>query len=224
AFSIFAETGQKYQYSWTPFLGLSNPFAPNPVTTTPVTTSYVLTVIDDCGTTTTDTVVVTVGTPPVVTTNVSPAFASLNNGAVGLNISGGTAPFTYLWSNGATTDSVSGLAPGSYSVTVSDARGCSVVVTARVDDKTGIEDLGISNLLIYPNPSSGIVNVEMKLNSADKVSLGVYDMNGRQLFETSSEVTASWNRSIDLSRLAAGVYMLKVTTSRGNSYQRITLE
>ncbi|TAE53121.1 MAG: hypothetical protein EAZ89_07735, partial [Bacteroidetes bacterium] len=33
AFSIFAETGQKYQYSWTPFLGLSNPFAPNPVTT-----------------------------------------------------------------------------------------------------------------------------------------------------------------------------------------------
>lgn len=39
-------------------------------------------------------------------------------------VSGGTAPYSYLWSNSATTPSVSGLTASSYSVTVTDANGC----------------------------------------------------------------------------------------------------
>ncbi|MCX6269404.1 MAG: T9SS type A sorting domain-containing protein, partial [Bacteroidetes bacterium] len=42
------------------------------------------------------------------------------NGAVTTNVTGGTAPYTYLWSNGATTSSLTGIGAGTYSVTVSD--------------------------------------------------------------------------------------------------------
>jgi hypothetical protein len=49
-----------------------------------------------------------------------------NNGSIVVNVSGGTAPHTYLWSNGATTNAIYSLAPGTYSVTVTDADGCSV--------------------------------------------------------------------------------------------------
>lgn len=46
------------------------------------------------------------------------------------NVTGGTAPYTFKWSNGETTDSVSDLSAGTYTVTATDAGGCSV--TAQV--------------------------------------------------------------------------------------------
>lgn len=54
-----------------------------------------------------------------------------SNGAINLNVSGGLAPYTYLWSNGATTQDVSGLSAGTYTVTVTDSRGCTNVNTYK---------------------------------------------------------------------------------------------
>jgi len=48
-----------------------------------------------------------------------------NGGGLTLTISGGQAPYSILWSNGATGTSLSGLTAGGYSVTVTDANGCS---------------------------------------------------------------------------------------------------
>ncbi|WP_444542647.1 HYR-like domain-containing protein, partial [Flavobacterium orientale] len=54
----------------------------------------------------------------------SPGCSGGQTGSINLNVSGGTAPYTYLWSNGATTQNVSNLAPGNYSVVVKDSFGC----------------------------------------------------------------------------------------------------
>mgnify|MGYP000110479210 CR=1 FL=1 len=53
------------------------------------------------------------------------------NGSVNITPAGGRGAYTYLWSNGATTQDVSGLAPGTYSVTVS-SNGCSVGASYNV--------------------------------------------------------------------------------------------
>ena len=45
-----------------------------------------------------------------------------------VSASGGTAPYTYLWSNGQTGDSTTGLGSGTYSVTVTDLNGCSSTI------------------------------------------------------------------------------------------------
>ncbi len=56
-----------------------------------------------------------------------------NDGTATAQPTGGTANFQYLWSNGATTQSITGLAPGSYTVVVTDANGCSAVQTVTVN-------------------------------------------------------------------------------------------
>ncbi len=48
----------------------------------------------------------------------------VNSGAIDLEISGGTEPYSINWSNGATTEDITQLAPGNYFVQVTDARGC----------------------------------------------------------------------------------------------------
>ena len=62
------------------------------------------------------------------------------NGQVSVNVEGGTAPFTYVWSNGATSSSISNLGAGTYSVTVTDFSGCTTECTGTLQALAGIGD------------------------------------------------------------------------------------
>lgn len=59
-----------------------------------------------------------------VTVGVTPETCIQANGTATASISGGTAPYTYAWSNGATTQTTTGLSYGYYTVTVTDINGC----------------------------------------------------------------------------------------------------
>lgn len=66
--------------------------------------------------------------PPVnnltIASNTAAAICTAHNGSISITLSGGTQPYTYLWTTGATTQNISGLAPGTYRVTVTDASQC----------------------------------------------------------------------------------------------------
>lgn len=86
---------------------------------------YTVTVRDvTTGCIATDNVTVLQIQPPVVT--LAPANASCaaaSDGSIALTVVSGVQPLTFLWSNGETTEDINGLAPGNYSVDVSDACG-----------------------------------------------------------------------------------------------------
>jgi hypothetical protein len=55
------------------------------------------------------------------------------NGAIDISVTGGKAPYKFLWNNGATTEDISGLLPGTYNLTVTDANGCSIKESYTID-------------------------------------------------------------------------------------------
>ena len=69
---------------------------------------------------------------PEITLTPSDANCYNNNGTVALDIAGGAAPFTYMWSNGATIEDLDSLSANTYSVTVTDGNGCQAFGSADV--------------------------------------------------------------------------------------------
>ncbi len=58
-----------------------------------------------------------------------------NHGEIDITVSGGTAPYRFKWNNGSTTEDITGLTSGRYSVLITDANGCQDIVTADVEEK-----------------------------------------------------------------------------------------
>ncbi len=94
--------------------------------------TVVLTVTDVNGNVSTCSATITVTTDPLVITELSsPVYQcgynvtcnGASNGSVELEVIGGCLPYTYNWSNGATTEDLSGIQSGTYEVTVTDANG-----------------------------------------------------------------------------------------------------
>jgi hypothetical protein len=74
------------------------------------------------------------GEPPFTNASALGNVACSNNdGAVSLTTTGGTPSFTYLWSNGATTPTLSNVPPGNYAVTVTDSKGCTISSSTTVE-------------------------------------------------------------------------------------------
>lgn len=81
-----------------------------------------------------------------------------SNGLVNLAVSGGTLPYTFLWSNGATTQNLSNIAEGIYTITVTDDNGCTALDTAVVP-LLGLINLSIDSTLnpLCNGDSTGVI-------------------------------------------------------------------
>lgn len=129
-------------------------------------------------------------------TNVSCAGAA--NGAVDLTVSGGTPGYNYLWSNGVTTQDVSGLSGGTYTVVITDSKGCNAANTAVVNEGTP--------LVITAN----VTNVACNGNNTGVIDITV---NGGV-----TPYTFAWSNSAvteDLAGVIAGTYTVTVTDQVG---------
>lgn len=112
--------------------------------------NYSLTVKDANGCT--KTVIYTVNQPSAITvsgTVVNPSCYNGNNGSITLNVTGGTAPYTYKWNNNSTNKDRTGLSAGSYTVKVKDAEGCEKTVSFNLTQPSSMS----ASITVNPNPT-----------------------------------------------------------------------
>src|SRR5690606_831998 len=104
---------------------------------------YTVTVTDGNGCSAEGTFQVT--EPPVLMVGASVTNATCNasNGSALASASGGTGPYSYLWSNGTVVAQLSGVEGGTYTVVATDANGCFEEFVAEVGS-TGVPDISIA--------------------------------------------------------------------------------
>ena len=98
--------------------------------------AYTVTVTDSNGCVTSCDVTVGSSDIPTCTTTTTDTTCGDSNGSATVSATGGVAPYTYIWSNGATTATASSLAAGTYTVTVTDLNGCSSECLANIVDSS----------------------------------------------------------------------------------------
>lgn len=132
-----------------------------------------------------------------IVVSMSGSAANCTNGTAVANPSGGTAPYTYLWSNGATTQSISGLSQGQYNCIVTDAIGCSSIGYYYVQQSITI------------NYNNSITNATCLQNNGSVISF-VSGGTAPYSFLWSNGATTQ-----NISGLAGGFYNLQITDANG---------
>jgi gliding motility-associated-like protein len=124
-----------YTYSWDAPASPAFSTSASPVVTPATTSTYTVTVTDPAGCTGSDVVTLSVGTPLVVSASGVPSncFASCD-GTGSVAVSGSFSPYSYSWSTGSSSASVSGLCAGTQTVTVTDLIGCTAQDTIQIQE------------------------------------------------------------------------------------------
>ncbi len=124
--------------------------------------SYTVTVTDQSGTTATHSATVnTIPAIQITSTVTDESAPGASDGAIDISVAGGQPGYTYLWSNGATTEDITGLSGGSYTVTVTDQSGTTATHTATVNTNSSIQITSMVTDESAPGASDGAIDISV---------------------------------------------------------------
>ncbi len=107
-----------------------------------------------------------------------------NDGTAKASVSGGTSPYTFLWSTGDRSQNISGLAPGTYKVWIDDSKGCKASTEFYIQQLTNVHNPSEGGLRIFPNPVDEVLQLNLNTPHNEKNwSAHVLTMDGRHLLQ-----------------------------------------
>ena len=196
-------------------------WVPNSETSQTVVTktsgSYSVVVSDFNACTGSDTIEIVINDNPVVgfLDTVMSDGASCD-GNIMATVSTGTPLYTLNWNDDAGRDSLNAinLCPGDYVLTATDANGC---IDSSAVEIVNVESSGLleSDLKIYPNPSNGIISIE----GIDSREIQIFNAIGDLVFKTNQTT-----KSLNVSQLASGTYMLVVLTGDAQVVKKLVIQ
>ena len=103
-------------------------------------------------------------------------------------------------------------------MTVTDVAGCTNSDCVFVDFSIGINEAEFTQVNLYPNPSSGIFNIE--LTSGEEAQMDVLTISGQVIY--SNKINGI--EKIDLSTFAKGIYYLSIKNEKGLINRRLIIQ
>ncbi|MBI3521328.1 MAG: aryl-sulfate sulfotransferase [Bacteroidetes bacterium] len=155
--------------------------------------------------------------------NAAPAQPTITTSGSDLTTASAT---TYQWYyngvliNGATSQNYTPTQSGIYVVRTTDANGCVYAYSQgyAYSIATAIEELEGKHISIYPNPSSGIIDIDLNYTNPDKLMVRVYDAFGKEVFQVEN------TSRVDLTQLANGVYTMSIALDNKKPfYKKVVL-
>jgi hypothetical protein len=143
--------------------------------------------------------------------------SGIGDGALDITVAGGNGGYSFAWSGPdnytSADEDLTGIVAGEYTVTVTDANGCSVTEMFGVPVGIG-EYTFLQTIAVSPNPSTGLFNLNLEGAAGENVVLNVYDAQARMVWtNTLSQAWGSVRSTIDLSGMATGVYQLELVAN-----------
>ena len=143
-----------------------------------------------------------------------------HQGLINVQISGGKKPYIYRWSTGQTTPFIKNLSSGDYTLTLTDANGCSRVFTFTIIDLTSSytpsSHYGI-DLKWYPSmvQKGASSQLDFRAESPLKLEVSIRSLQGKTLLKKKVTTQDKWQSLPISADMPKGVYIVSISL-RGN--------
>jgi len=162
-----------------------------------------------------------------LTINASPVLVITQNGSdLSADVTGGSSPYLYEWSTGEITQLITPSVTDTFWCVVTDDNGC-VSDTAYFSFTyvSSILNINNSNLVIYPNPTRGLLNIEFDLIGSKEATLSLVNILGDVVYtESIDNETIKYSNKLDLSNYSNGIYFVKLKKENGVITKKVILQ
>ncbi|HET8962323.1 MAG TPA: T9SS type A sorting domain-containing protein, partial [Chitinophagales bacterium] len=163
----------------------------------------------------------TVFVGPQVLVTITNATDGAANGSAIAEAFYGIPPYTFLWNTGDTSQTINDLFAGEYSVTVTDAEGCTTIKTIIIENSVGIFSTPQSSIIIYPNPASDILYISTE-NISGNIAIQLFNMTGERIIEKT--FATSPLIQLNISELPTGIYLVKAISGNSEISKMLVVE
>ncbi|TDP58712.1 reprolysin-like metallopeptidase [Flavobacterium dankookense] len=88
----------------------------------------------------------------------------------------------------------------------------------------GVNDNSLQNFALYPNPNTGSFTISFTSNNSEKVTVGVFDIQGRSVFNKQYQNNGLFNENMQVDNIQSGVYLVKVQNGSKQLTKKIVIE
>lgn len=166
-------------------------------------------------------------TPVAVETLTHASGPNAADGSVQLSVSGGESPYSVQWANGSTGNTLSGLLPGNYCYTLSDAAGCTTADCVEISFTNSTDNAwATAEMRMYPNPlkaGNPLYLLLPETNVPLSVSMELFNLQGQTIWREHHEVIGAL-LSVPLpGSISPGQYMIRIKSGLYERFRFLTV-